>query len=207
MFAHALLRPSSPTYWERLTNTAYWQVILALIVAYTTYFLTDYSKRKRQLRVAKSQAIRYGYELQQLYSNRLQSELNFECYQRISQIRTSAEDKKYFLDLAKHESWAQPEQAIAISQTRGRLIEQYGDIELLSRRLDFESIRNYVDDFVYQFGSLYVKNVGSEVDTAEKVEALSKTEKKNIEKLVEEKIRRPNENLQKKLQGIRLRVL
>ncbi len=146
------------SFWEQLTSTAYWQVVLAIIVAYTTYYFADRSRRKAQLARAKSGARQYGYVLQQAYSNRLQSELSSNYYELMIRFTPNQEDKIFFREMAKLEALNNPSQSSEISVLYGHLIEQYGLIEQLARSVDFNKVRTLVNAFVYEHGSIIIKS-------------------------------------------------
>lgn len=200
-----VVHPQVEPFWQQLTDTAYWQVLLALLVAYSTYYFTDRSRRKAQLARAKSQATRFGYELQQAYSNRLQSELKSNYYELLAKFQTNETDRSFFLDVAKQEAFKNPEQSIQVSQIYGRLIENYGIIEQLSKRADYNSIKNDIDEFVYNHGSLVIKAPKSDCDSLDKANKYSNDGHKIIERIIDERIKKPNLDLKKHLEEVRLK--
>lgn len=194
------------SFWQALTDTAYWQVFLALLVAYTTYYFTDRSRRKSKLAQAKSQAIRFGYELQQAYSNRLQSELKSNYYELASKFQKKETDRSFFLDIAKQEALSNPNQSLLISQIYGRLIENYGVIEQLGNSQDYNSIKDDIDRFVYNHGSITVKAPDENCDSIEKANKYNTDGHKDIEKAIDEKVKQANLKLKESLESVRLKL-
>lgn len=193
------------SFWEQLTSTAYWQVLLALFVAYSTYYFMDRSKRKAQLARAKSSARQYGYLLQQAYSNRLQSELSSNYYERMIRLTPAKEDKIFYREIAKLEAFNGPPQSIEISKIYGYLIEEYGVIEQLSVASDFEKIRSLVNEFVYDHKTIVITPMEPNIESPDEAEKYLNDGKKDIEKQINSDICQKNNRLAMKLSKLRLK--
>jgi hypothetical protein len=170
---------------EGITNTAYWQVVLALTVAFTTYYFADRSRRKAELARAKSDASRYGYLLQQAWSNRLQGELEANYYERMIAIAPGKEDKIFFRDMARKKAHGTSSLSSEVGNIYGELIAQYGLIEQLSKKKDFESIRSDIDKFVNEHRTMFIKPMDEEINKENKAKLYLENGKVSISTLIE----------------------
>lgn len=182
-------------------------LFVVVLTSILTYYFADRSRRKAQLTRAKSQAIRYGYELQQVWSNRLQSELKSNYYELIARLKTEVDDKTYFRDLSMREALSGPAQSIEVSRIYGRLIEQYGIIEQLGNTSDYSSMKSQIDEFVYNHGSIFIKPFDKKIDSIDKAESANKTGHIDITNEIENYVKKPNMKLKRSMSNIRLKVI
>lgn len=137
-------------FWAQLVNKAYWQVVFALIVAFATSYANNLFVRRRdeqtRLREAISNFHSYGYQLQQVVSNRLQCETYVNFYAELNRL---TEDPIY-VEQQKIEVNNMPNLSLSVSRAYGDL---YKTISILEQHLPstevkkletyFDALRNY----------------------------------------------------------------
>jgi len=155
-------------FWTQLTNRAYWQVILALIVAFATSYANNVFLSRRNKRHLLIEAIsdfhRYGYELQQIVSNRLQSEALVEFYSELSRI---TKDPMY-VEQQKIEVNNMPVLSLEVSKAYGNL---YKTIAILEQQLpsqDTKKLEQYFNNLRDYNLFLIPKLVANSEDDARK---------------------------------------
>lgn len=191
VFGHTYRNELTDT--SNFTDTATWQVVLALIVAlvtaYTTYLFTDYIKRRADLRRLKSKFSKYSYLLGQTWSNRLQSDIHFIYYKARMENANNRDAKSLFIEMVKEEHKNQPKLALGVSDVYSRLVECITEIESLVSKGDVDKIKKK-SDIVLKHKTYSFNDPGGLVDeeAANKYLAEAKLEQKNR---IESEIKKP----------------
>lgn len=195
---------------ENITNHAWWQIAMILLTALIStmlaYYFSDRSKRKARMVTSKGVIRRFGYELQQAYSNRLQSELNSNYYELLYGILKSKEDKKFFREMAKEETLNIPKQSIEISWVYGRLMEQLSILEQLASSKSFEQIGEDADKLIFNHKSIIVRPA-TNISNKELADKYLSDGKESIEYIIDDEIRKSFDIFADELKNVRLRFL
>ena len=193
-----------------ITSQPWWQIFIILLTAIITsllgYYFADRSKRKAHFYSVHSTINSYGYLLQQVWSNRLQSELKAYYYQARKELTTSPEENILYRDLEKHEAFQQPELSIEISRIYGKLIEHAELLKALSNKKSYQKVATSMNELTVNHKNLFVKDIPTELrGSMEEVYAYNQKGHKYIDQIIDSEIRKKFSTLNKELEEVKLR--
>jgi hypothetical protein len=138
----------SKGFWENLASTAFWQVVLVLLTAFLTAYFTHFFIRRRVIEKKRTEALsdfrRYGYELQQVYSNRLQSDIFYYFYSAMFELTKNDEYHQHL----KIQIDRMPELSIEFSKAYGRLYKSISLLEQLIKKDKMQKVSELVDTLI-----------------------------------------------------------
>lgn len=142
-------------FWETFSSTPFWQIILILLTALLTNYFAHLFMRKRNDRRKRLEALsdfkRFGYELQQIVSNRLQCEIFHNFYEAAYRLSKDGD----FLDHQKIEVARMPELSLECSKAYGRLHKTVSLLEHLTGKRKWNSVEMELDDLMeYQLPTI-----------------------------------------------------
>lgn len=183
-------------------------IIIALLTATFTYYATDRSKRKAQLIIAKSTLIKNIYLLQQVWSNRLQSELKAYYYEARKNLSNDTAEKSLFAEMEKNEALQQPSLAIAVSKAYGDIIHTGSIVQLLATSESYSLVSKTLNELGLSHKSLFINDIDKNDKTnITKVEEYNQQGYKTIEAVIDKEMKGRLTILQKNLENVRLRWL
>lgn len=193
-----------------ITSQPWWQIFIILLTAIVTsslgYYFADKSKRKAHFYSVRSTINSYGYLLQQVWSNRLQSELKAYYYQARKELATRVDDKALYHDLEKHEAFQQPELSIEINRIYGKLIEHAKLLKTLSNKKSYQKIATSMNELIVNHKSFFVKDIPAKIRSSmEEVYASNQKGHKYIDQIIDSEIRKKFITLNKELEEVKLR--
>ena len=195
-----------------ITSQPWSQIFIILLTAIVTsslgYYFADRSKRKAHFYSVRSTINSYGYLLQQVWSNRLQSELKAYYYQARKELATRADNRALYHDLEKHEALQQPELSIEISRIYGKLIEHAELLRALSSRKSYQKVATSIESLIVNHKSLFIKDMPTDQKKSmEKVVSYNQQGHEYIDTIIDSEIREKFNTLNKELEEVKLRWL
>lgn len=195
-----------------IVSQPWWQIFIILLTAIITsllgYYFADRSRRKAHFYSVRSAINSYGYLLQQVWSNRLQSELKAYYYQARKELATRADDRTLYHDLEKHEALQQPELSIEISRVYAKLIKHAELLMALSSRKSYQKVATSIDSLIVSHKSLFIKDIPTEQKKSmEKVDSYNQQGHAYINTIIDSEIREKFSILIKELEEVKLRWL
>lgn len=197
-------------FWQKLVGTAYWQVVLVLLTAFTTafltYYFTDRSRRKKSLVTAKSNIQNYSYLLMQTISNRMQDEIHFNYYQALLDLGVPEERKAAVLALIQNSINSMPVGSMKISELYAQLLGEASKIEQLSSKGSYEKVKDLIKKNITDHQSITIAEPDSNL-TAEQLKEYQKQAKSALAQTIKNDIRKSLKELNKQLLEVKLSFL
>lgn len=125
---------NSKDIWEAIATHPIWQVVIILLTSFATAYFTNHFLTRRNNNTKRLEAIsdfkRYGYELQQALSERMQSEIFCDFY---SSMHTLTKDDDY-LEQHKIQVANMPKLSLGVSAAYGQVYKSASLIQQLTTK-------------------------------------------------------------------------
>jgi hypothetical protein len=197
-------------FWQKLVGTAYWQVVLVLLTAFTTafltYYFTDRSRRKKSLVTARSNVQNYSYLLMQTISNRMQDEIHFNYYQALLDLGVPEERKAAVMTLIQNSIDSMPVGSMKVSVLYAQLLGEVSKIEQLSSKKSYAKVKGLVTKNITEHKSITIAEPNGSLN-AEQLKEYQKQAKSALAQTIKNDLRKPLKGLNKQLLEVKLSFL